>query len=431
MPAVGRMSATWRNSFTMTEELHIKPISVSECVELVRTTLQSVVGELTVYGEVSELQRRSGESLLFFSLKDATSYLRCFMLEHELKTEISDGMEIRVTGYPSLFKKNSGFHLRVKRIELIGEGALQKQLELTKKKLEKEGVFAQQRKRALPRFPEHIGIITSEDAAAFTDVRRVLSNRWPYAVVTLVPSQVQGAPAIKQLIQAFDRMENDVQPDIIILTRGGGSLEDLQSFNSEELARRIFSTKIPVVVGVGHERDWTIADLVADIRAATPSNAAELSTPVRDDIFLQIEALVETNTHVLRKSIDAHAHELYRSITTLSASMKSTLRRVEQSIARAEIYGSHLLDRLRAVDEKISHSAHLLTNALSSHITTIHERYKSLRKLLMSVSPQAVLRRGYSITRRNGKIIRSSKSVREHDILKTTLSDGEIESEVT
>jgi len=415
----------------MKDDFTQKSISVSECVDLVRTTLQSVVGDLSVYGEVSEFQRRSGGSLVFFSLKDEFSYLRCFMLERELKTEIEDGMEIRVIGYPSLFKKNAGFHLRVKRIELVGEGALRKQLELTKKKLEKEGLFAPERKRALPPYPESIGIITSEDAAALTDVRRVLSNRWPYTTLSLVSAQVQGDPAKNQLLRAFDVMENVVRPDIVILTRGGGSLEDLQAFNSEELARRIYSSTIPVVVGVGHERDWSIADLVADVRAATPSNAAELATPNRSDVLLQLDALAEGMSYSLRKSMDAHAHELYRSVTMLSASMKSTLMHIHEMIARVEGMAGIIRERVHNTTERLIQQRALLNHGMRNLLHATHEQYTSLKKLLLSVSPQAVLKRGYSITRSKGKVITSKTQAKKHDILTTTLHDGDIQSEVT
>jgi len=415
----------------MTKENLVQPISVSQCVELVRTTLQAVVGELTVYGEVSELQRRSGGSLVFFSLKDESSYLRCFMLEHELKVALADGMEIRVTGYPSLFKKNAGFHMRVQRIELVGEGALRKQLELTKKKLEHEGLFSVDRKRALPAFPEHIGIITSEDAAAFTDVKRVLSNRWPITALTLVPSQVQGGSAIKQLLRALDFMANEVAPDVIILTRGGGSLEDLQAFNSEELARKIFALHVPVVVGVGHERDWTIADFVADVRAATPSNAAELCTPRTQDVLLHIDSMIETLGYSLRKTLDQRAHGLFRAVARLSGAMSSTLEHVNRMIAQVQFFGVHIYETVIAIGERVDFLARASYFGIKSMHDNTSERFGSLQKLLQSVSPRAVLKRGYSITRVKGKVVTSSRDVVKSDILITTLSDGEIKSEVT
>jgi len=415
----------------MTKDILSQPISVSQCVELIRTTLQAVVGELTVFGEVSELQRRSGGSLVFFSLKDESSYLRCFMLEHEMKADIADGMEIRVIGYPSLFKKNSGFHLRVQRIELVGEGALKRQLELTKKKLEQEGLFAPDRKRALPGFPEHVGIITSEDAAAFTDVKRVLSNRWPYTKLTLVPSQVQGGGAIKQLIRALDFMTQEVKPDVIILTRGGGSLEDLQAFNSEELARKIFAAHIPIVVGVGHERDWTIADLVADVRAATPSNAAELCTPRAQDVMLHVDSLSDTLAYSIRNSLDTRTHDLFRIVANLSGAMSSTLEHVNRMISQVRSFGTYLQDSTRATSERLERSVWECVRSMQSICEAEKQRLESFVKLLNSVSPKAILQRGYSITRVKGKIIRSSRDVAKRDILTTTLADGDIESEVT
>lgn len=415
----------------MSKSLIQKAITVSECVDLIRTSLQATVGELRVRGEVSEFQKRSHGSLVFFSLKDEQSYLRCFMLEHEVKVQIEDGMEIEVIGHPSLFKKNAGFHIRVRRIEVVGEGALQKQLEMTKKKLEKEGLFLQERKRPVPAFPQSIGIITSEDAAALTDVRRVLQNRWPYVTLTLVSSQVQGRPAIKQLIRAFNIMCEHVRPDLIILTRGGGSLEDLQAFNSEELARVIFSSTLPVVVGVGHERDWTIADFVADVRAATPSNAAELATPHKEDVALRIDALIDGLEYTFQHLLQAHGHNLSQMSSVLFRSMDMHAERLRSLFSTMTHAGARFTETLRHMLQNIMRQKSLIEERLNASLNNASDVQLHAQKLLESYSPRNVLKRGFTITRRGKKIIRSSKDISKRDILRTTFHDGDVDSEVT
>lgn len=411
-------------------DLTKKALSVSQFVDLIKTTLQSVVGDIAVFGEVSEFQRRSSGSLVFFSLKDESSYIRCFMMDYELKTDITDGMEIKVVGYPSLFKKNGGFHIRVRSIELMGEGALRKQLELTKKKLEAEGLFAQERKRKLPRFPLRIGIITSEDAAALTDIKRVVQNRWPLAMLQLVPAQVQGAPAVNQILKALDVMERQVNPEVIILARGGGSLEDLQAFNDERIARRIFSSSIPIVTGIGHERDVTIADLVADVRGATPSNAAELVVPDVRDVLFQIETMTDGLSEKMNSRITDFSHGITSHATSMHRAISFYFDFVKKNIHSVASFGKQITERIM----KMNNDCVLLERRLGLRMQTTSSVFgtkaASLHALILSYSPQSILRRGYTVTRKNGAVIRSSKALKKHDILQTTFADGDITSSV-
>lgn len=415
----------------MKDELNQKQLSVSECVDLIRTTLSVTVGELAVKGEMSGLQKRSGNTLVFFSLKDDQSYVDCFMLAHEVKAPIENGMEVVVFGYPSLFKKSGKFHLRVRSVVPQGEGALQKQLLETKQRLEKEGLFNEARKRKIPRFPERIVIITSEDAAAYTDVKRVLEHRWPIAELTLVPAAVQGAPAIPKLIRALRMADDQIRPDTIILTRGGGNLEDLQAFNSEDLARAIFSCKTPVVVGVGHERDWTIADLVADVRAATPSNAAELSAPDVEDVLIQINAYEDSVVIRMRQQIDSYAHRIFRSTTLFAQTMRQHMSRYQDIIIRIEQSARTLLQVVNQSYERVDAITERMPLALRHVIRQLRDRVLMNEKLMTQLSPSRLLQKGYSITRSKGRIIRSRNEVKRRDILTTTMKDGDIESEVT
>src|SRR3989338_31502 len=264
-----------------------KVYTVSEFVSYIRDFLRENVGFVLIQGEASGLHITQ-DRFVWFELKDKDTSVSCFMMKWELKVPLEDGMEIKVLGLPQLFQKSGRFHIRVEELELVGAGALQKAFEALKKKLEKEGLFAEARKRALPRFPEAIGLITSPDAAAYTDVLRILKNRWAGLTIKFYPVAVQGIGSVKEIVRAFDYFNYSKNVEVIILTRGGGSLEDLQSFNSEDVARAIFSSAIPVVCGVGHERDESLSDYVADLRASTPSNAAELVVPDKREIMENI-----------------------------------------------------------------------------------------------------------------------------------------------
>lgn len=359
----------------------MRTYSVSEFNKEINELLSRV--PVCVQGEVSEFNI-SQNRFVWFKLKDDKSSFNCFMMMFQLKHEIADGMEIKIYGTPGVFQKSGQFRFMVKQIELVGEGALKKQFELLKKKLEQEGLFDESRKRALPVFPQKIGLVTSESAAAFKDVNRVLNNRWAGMEIIFYNTQVQGDAAIGQIIEGLNHL-NEHHPDLdaIILTRGGGGMEDLQAFNAEDVARAIFASNIPVVSGVGHERDETIADYVADKRAATPSNAAEILVPHRDDVRFQIEQMEK-----------AMQNELMGNI-------KNKKELIER------FFGS--------LDMRIDY----FKGEIDGHIN-----------LLKSYNPGNVLKRGYSITRANNKIVRSVKALKRGRQLETQLADGKIKSKI-
>lgn len=359
----------------------MKIYSVTEFNREVNELLSDIT--VCVQGEISNFHI-SQNRFVWFEMKDDKSYFSCFMLTFQLKHELEDGMEIKVTGTPGLFLKSGRFNFKVKQIELVGEGSLKKEFELLKKKLDKEGLFAEERKRELPKFPQKIGLITSESAAAFTDVKRVLKNRWSGLEIYFYPVQVQGDPAIGQIVKALDYLNTKHKDlDLIILTRGGGSLEDLWSFNTEEVCRAVFASTIPVVSAVGHERDETLVDFVADVRAATPSNAAELVAPHKDDVEYQIDNLLKDQ----ERNIDSLINDKKQVLVDFS----STLDNVIMSFA-----------------ERIEHSI----------------------DLLKSYNPLSVLNRGYSVTRKNGIIIKDSSKLKKKDKIETQLYKGKFNSKI-
>lgn len=399
-----------------------KVFTVSQFVAAVSAYLEQGLGVVAVQGEVVDY-KVAKDRLIFFELKDKESRVSCFMMKWDLRMPLEDGMEVKVVGAPKLFQASGKFHLRVVEVELVGAGALQRAFALLKEKLEKEGLFALERKRALPRFPEHIGLVTSQDAAACTDVLRVLQNRWSGLTITIAHVGVQGAGAVPEIVGAirwFNTLRGPTsitgrsdlalsRPDVLIVTRGGGSLEDLQAFNSEDVVRAIFSSTIPVVVGVGHERDVTLADFVADVRAATPSNAAELVVPDRREVAWQIDALARSMEGALRRFIDTRRHHV-----------AIALERVHHAVRQ-------IVEAPRELLMRFAESFQNFRNTLA----TLQERVARTIQLLRALSPEATLARGYAITFVGEKVVKSVRDVKPGDEMTTRVRDGSIDSSVT
>lgn len=403
---------------------------VSEFVDFLREHLRTTIGEVVVQGEVSGYRER-GDNLIFFDLKDQESSITCFMLKYELTQPIEDGIEVKVLGIPSFFKKTGKFHLRAKEIQLLGSGALMKAFLALKLKLEQEGLFAQQRKRLLPRFPDRIGLITSSDAAAYTDVLKTLKRRWKAHTIVFAPVRVQGAGSVRDIVKAIQAVNAYALADVVILTRGGGSLEDLQSYNTEDVARAIVASKAPVVAGIGHERDLTIAEMVADMRASTPTAAAELVAPDRRDLGREIEAL-----H--RQSAVAFG-ELVR---TLSVRVDVAVERLQANLRQRELGVENLLQRFRTIFVRfvqepkqrrlqIEHLTQRLGLSAGQWVARLQQQLDSRRRLLESFNPRGILKRGYSMTfDAAGKIIHDADSVKKGERIETQVSKGSFTSDV-
>ncbi|MBU0707996.1 exodeoxyribonuclease VII large subunit [Patescibacteria group bacterium] len=408
-----------------------KPLSVSEFVTIVKTHLQTAVGQVAVQGEISGY-RIAKDKLVFFELKDKKSRVLCFMMKYQLQTAIEDGMEVKVTGYPSLFQNAGRFHIRVQQVEPVGEGALQRAFELLKKKLLNEGLFAEERKRPLPRFPSKIGLVTSPDAAAYTDVQRILDNRWGGLDIVLTPVGVQGQVATSQIVGAIQYQNQVVKPSVIILTRGGGSLEDLQAFNSEEVARAVFSSQIPIVSGIGHERDITIADLVADVRASTPSNSAERVVPDRREILFEVNTLIKRSEDILQDQLRDHHEQINESVRRIEHVFRDRIQRFRELRNSFQKHFWLYRQKLDYYNKDIIQQSDRLTANLQTNIKQSFDKLTHLRNLLKSLNPERVLARGYTMTTSsNGKIIRSSDDVAINDNITTKLAHGQLDSKIT
>ncbi len=387
-------------------------LTVSQFVQLINGALEAMAG-VTVEGEIAEYKVLKG-GWLVFDLKDRKSLVRCFMLPWKLSTQIEDGMLVRATGLPKL-RENGFFSFNVDDVQPTGEGALKRAFELLKKKLEAEDLFAPERKRALPRFPEKITLITSRDAAAFGDFQKVLKARRGGFTIYFIHTAVQGAEAPTALVAALEKA--NTTPDgseLIVMVRGGGSLEDLQAFNDERVVRAVAASRLPTVVGIGHERDVSLAELAADRRASTPSNAAELITPTREELNFSIR------------------HFEQRLSTAVHEQLQGQQRRVLQVMQALRHHFTATGQSVRAVIVRLVSSRH----RFRQRVTAQQQRVETFVRLLQSFSPQTVLKRGYSITRlrqgsggRSHPLRRASDAV-AGDVLTTQLAEGEVISTV-
>ena len=362
-------------------------LSVTQFVTAVNVAL-GMLQQVVVEGEVDEFKIIQNKWVTFV-LKDGESSVNCFMTVWQFRGQIENGMLVKAIGEPKI--RNKGFFsFVVQNVMPSGEGSLKRAFELLKVKLEMEGIFALERKRTLPRFPQHIALLTSRDAAAYSDFLKVLEGRLGGLTISFIHTGVQGDDAPRQIVAALE-MANTELPDldVVVLVRGGGSLEDLAAFNDETVVRAVAASRTPTIVGIGHERDVSLAELAADMRASTPSNAAELVVQTRQELIADV----------------SHKELLLRG------AIQNVLATVEQNIQRA---------------------AQRLGDALKLEIERRADTVQQLQRVLVSLSPQATLKRGYSITRTTkGELVRQSKQVKAGTALKTTLHEGEVASIVT
>lgn len=378
----------------------MQPLSVSVFIAQFNDTVSAY--SVSIQGEISSYKINQGK-WIFFDLKDEGGTLSCFMPAWQLHQPIQDGMQVVISGRPGLYAKTGKFSITVARVEIVGAGSLQLSFELLKKKLETEGLFAPERKRQLPPLPHHIGLIASTESAAYGDFLKILNERMGGIRISVAHTSVQGDSAVDSVLDAFQTLHTlRPLPELIVLIRGGGSLEDLQTFNTEPIARAIFSSPIPVVTGIGHERDVSIADLVADVRASTPSNAAELIVPHRRELIA---------------GIDRATTEMYDSLLLRMDSYKRVVSRIEQWSRVAQEYIRNTQVRIDLVLQRGFNRVERVSESLNSHLAAGTATLKALH-------PEHVLKRGYALVRRGETVIRSAKSVRTNETLTVQFHDG-------
>ncbi|MDO8424915.1 MAG: exodeoxyribonuclease VII large subunit [bacterium] len=400
----------------------MRVLTVSEFLGGINEVLASVPA--LVEGEVSGYSMSQGK-WAFFSLKDERGMVACFMPAWKVRHEVEDGMLVRVAGVPRVYEKSGKFSITVEALEPVGEGSLKRAFELLCEKLRAEGLFDAGRKRTLPRFPERIGLVASGDSAAYSDFLRILQNRWGGARVVHCDVAVQGTSAVDAICAALHEMR---EVDVVVLTRGGGSLEDLMAFNSEEVARAVFACAVPVVVGVGHERDVTIADLVADVRASTPSNAAERAVPERAAVASELRLLEQGMASAVRRAVDARRAMLDRFLRRGVAFVHAR-RMLVDAHARTLAQGTAVV--VQQAHQRTRDAEHRVMALFTARRDTWQARVDAAARLLVGLNPARLLERGYAITTSGGRIVRDAAQLRAGDMLHTRFARGSATSTVT
>lgn len=438
-------------------------LSVSELTTQVKRLLEKQIGSLWVSGEITNLRAQSSGHI-YFTLKDASSQLSCVLFRSESVPHrglLQDGQKVLVQGDVTVYEARGQYQLLVRAVELQGIGALQLKFEQLKQKLAAEGLFAPERKRPLPKYPQRMGLVTSPTGAAIRDVLHVIRRRHPGLEIILAPCRVQGDGAAAEIAEAIRRLNTfNVERgawnvELILITRGGGSLEDLWAFNEEAVARAIFESKLPVVSAVGHEIDFTIADFVADLRAATPSAAAEIITEgvfasrqfvvdaaavvnlrVRQRLARELADLQSMTERMLRAHPRRHLDEQAQRLDDLQGSL---LRSASQSVRAQRVAWHNLATRLLRVRpvqllkqrrELLRIAGRQLHEDVRHHLENSRNRFSTLEARLRLLGPEQVLSRGYSITMdaESGEIVRDAKRVKHGQRLRTRLKNGEVVS---
>ncbi len=417
-----------------------KILTVSELTRSIRGTLETKFGAVWVQGEISNYKLHpSGHQ--YFTLKDARAQIACVIFRNSmppLRQPLADGAQVQVYGQVSVFEARGQYQLSVQILQPRGLGLLQAKFEALKRKLEAEGLFAAEHKRALPRFPRRIGIVTSPSGAAIRDILNVLKRRAPWLQILINPVRVQGTGAAQEIAVAIRELATPNETwkplDLIVIARGGGSMEDLWEFNEEIVARAMAAAEIPIVSAVGHEIDFTISDFVADLRAPTPSAAAELIVPDIVDLRRRMDGCARAVGRELMKRIRDAQQQIDHGRETLRRCLAHKIDNYRRSlvhIARALQSRSPerelVMRRNRFIDlhrRFVVSPPRVIENA--------KQRFARIEGILRVLGPDATLRRGYSITtNEGGKIIRTVATIRPRMKIRTRVSDGEFGSEVT
>ena len=416
-----------------------KVFTVSELTRSIRGTLEAKFGSVWVQGEISNYKLHpSGHQ--YFTLKDQRAQISCVIWRDTmapLRQSLVDGAQVQACGTVTVFEARGQYQLNVQILQPRGVGLLQAKFEALKRKLEAEGLFASERKRPLPKFPRRIGIVTSPSGAAIRDILNVLGRRAPWLQLLINPVRVQGTGAAQEIAVAIRELatpnEAFAPVDLIVVTRGGGSIEDLWEFNEEIVARAIFHSAVPIVSAVGHEIDFTICDFVADLRAPTPSAAAELIVPDVFDLQRRIEGCSRAlgrqllnRVRDVQQRLDHTRETLRRCLAHKLDGYKRSLLHITRALEARSPSRELLMRRDRFVDlhrRLLASPARLLENAV--------HRFQRIEGILRVLGPDATLRRGYSITmNEDGQIIRAIASVRQKMKIRTRITDGEFGSEI-
>lgn len=393
--------------------MKLRALDISEVNSYIKRILTNdpILYNLRVKGEISNFKVHSSGNV-YLSLKDEKSKLNCiiFKSNYDKSLNLDNGVKIIASGYISVYERDGAYQLYINEVEIEGIGNLYIEFNKLKEKLKKEGLFDTKYKKEIPKMPRSIGVITSPTGAVIRDIINVTKRRFPKVDIKLYPVNVQGdksASDICEGIEFFNRMEN---VDTIIVGRGGGSLEELWSFNEEIVAREIFKSKIPIISAVGHETDFTICDFVSDMRAPTPSAAAEIATPDLSEIYYKLNTIKNRMNRSLNNQVILDNEKLNNTFDKINNYMKNYIVR-DKVIQLDQIY-----DKIKL--------------RLEQKLETSKEKLSKKAALLHNLSPLATISRGYSIVEKNGQVINSIEEVNITDDINITLTDGSLECNV-
>lgn len=389
--------------------MDIRAITVKQLNFYVKSLIEGDVHlqSVAVTGELSNFKSHYASGHLYFTLKDSGAAIRCVMFR-SFAARISfvpkDGMQVVLVGRASVYEKDGQYQFYAEQMLPVGEGDLAREFERIKAKLEAKGLFNAENKRPLPKFPQKIAVVTSETGAAVRDILNILSRRWPLAEVIMCPVSVQGSAAVPEMLYALDRLYRLNTADIIIIGRGGGSAEDLNEFNSEALAVKISESPIPVISAVGHETDFSISDFVADLRASTPSAAAELAVPDSTEI---------------QKRLQKYEYLLKAALT---GKYNYCSARLEKGVSTVFKRPQDYIINIRA--ERTDRAAQRLENAFAFLLNKNETRLRTVAAGLDALSPLKVLSRGYAVAIKDGKAVKTAAELQKGDSINLKFADG-------
>jgi len=434
------------SNFSEAEETQPRVYTVSELTRTVRGVLETEFDSVWVEGEISNL-RVAASKHAYFVLKDEKAQIRCVLFKNfraGLKYQPEDGDHVVLFGRFTVYDARGEYQIVVETLEPVGLGALQKAFEQLKEKLSKEGLFDEERKKPIPEFPWKVGVITSPTGAAVRDILNIIRRRNPKISVLINPVRVQGEGSAEEIANAIGEMNLLPDVDVLIVGRGGGSIEDLWAFNEEVVARAIAESKIPVVSAVGHEIDFTIADFVADLRAPTPSAAAELTVPVLRDIIGQLasltrQSIVSTRRPLNRRFFREPLHILaplaqrvddlnLRLVRGLNHGLILQKQRLQSRVERLVLASPK--KAIQRLEEKRASLHHRLIEKIRSLVQLEKNRFAGVMNNLNALSPLTILDRGYSITTLNGNAVKSSGETKPGDSVRVRLSKGRLDCTV-
>lgn len=395
------------------DEDHHQVLSVTQITRQLKQTIESKFSSVSIVGEISNFKFHSSGHM-YFALKDSGATISAVIWRSRVQFlgfTPEDGMKVIVSGRITLYETRGNYQIDVWSLRPVGSGELQIAFEQLKRRLAAEGLFDDSYKKPLPRFPECVGIVTSETGAALQDMLHILRRRFPGLKVILAAIRVQGAGAGREIAQAIKDFNSYGGVDVLIVGRGGGSLEDLWSFNEEIVARAIFKSAIPIISAVGHEIDFTIADLVADLRAPTPSAAAELVVAER---FALLETIRNNWYHIQENVINVVGYH------------KERIRHLLKSHAF-----NRPVDLLGQYRRRVDELERNVTSTMAHRLSMLNAHAESLRHQLLALDPNAVLHRGYTIVRKDGRVVGSHTFLKSRDDIEITFHDGKISSKVS